>query len=691
MSDLSVPPLLHRSAPASAGRWHRLLAAGALAAASLVAGAQPAAPGPGERPAPVAADFVRSPAVSGVVISPAGTHIAMIVDTPQGRRVAAVRSLDSEETRVIAAFSDANVVRVRWVNDRRLVFDAARPEVEISEGGAATHAVDLDGRNPRELIAWRQTNAVAGSRIERSFLPYGWFVQGTLDDGSDDILIFRLAQDSAGDAAPAALARLNTRTGRVTTLSFDAPPFAYTWVLDARRELRVVGTARNGRQQLHWRPPGSDTWRLVRDESQLDAGTLTPLFLENDGTLIVEGRPEGRDTSALFALDLESGRVESEPLLAVQGFDLGASVAVDSRTREVIGVRTVADRPVTVWFHERMAQIQAAVDAALPGRVNWVVCGRCLSSPHYVVYSHSDAHPGEYLHYDHGARRIRRLAPARPWLAEEGQGRRSFHRITARDGMSLPLVVTHPPGIAPTAQPAQALPTVVLVHGGPWVRGGDTSWQPWAQFLATRGYRVLEVEFRGGTGFGWQHFSSGWKAWGTAMQDDLADAVAWAAAQGLTDPGRVCLMGGSYGGYAALMSMVRHPQTYRCAVSFNGVTDPGLLFTSRWSDTSAQARRFSMPTLVGDPRTEAELLREASPLARAAEIRGPVLMAWGSLDRRVPPEHATRFVRAARGAGVAVETQIYEEGHSFTKPEHHADFLQRTEQFLRTHIARPGS
>jgi acetyl esterase/lipase len=473
----------------------------------------------------------------------------------------------------------------------------------------------------------------------------------------------------------------------MTTLSRGAPPFASNWVLDSQRELRVVHTVRDGRSQLHWRAPGSDTWRVVLDDAILDQGNLVPLFLENDGTLIVEGRAGGRDTSALFALDLASGKLDPEPLVAINGFDIDATVDVDSRTREVIGVHTRADRPVSVWFHERMAQIQASVDAVLPGRFNHLACGRCLSTQHFIVYSYSDAHPGEYLHYDDGAKRIRRLATRRPWLPEATQGQRSFHRITARDGLTLPVVVTHPPGSNAQARPAQPLPTVLLVHGGPWVRGSDRSWSMEAQFLASRGYRVLEVDFRGSTGYGWRHFQAGWKAWGTAMQDDLADAVGWAAKEGLTDPARVCLVGSSYGGYATLMSLVRHPQTYRCGVSFAGVTDKELLTTARWNDIGQQAKRFSLPTLVGDPRADAELMRQGSPLQRVGEIKGSVLLVWGLLDRRVPPDHATRFVRAARQAGVRIETHSYgDEGHGFYLTANAIDFLERTEAFLRREL-----
>lgn len=658
-----------------------LRAMAAMAAWALAANAEASTPPPAE-------SFVRSPQLLSAQISPSGQRVALIVTTPAGRRVLAVRTLTGEATtRTVGAFADADVNRVRWVNDDRLVFDAFQPGAEVVEGGAGTFAVNHDGENYRELIAWRTSNAIAGSRIERRGLPYGWFVWGTLDDGSDDILVFRRTTDGSGDAMLGALARLNTRTGGITTLSGGAPPFATHWVLDSQRQLRVVATQRDGRSRLHWKKPGSEDWAVVVDEAALDAGTLAPRYLENDGTLIVEAR-NGRDTTALLALDLATGKLDPEPLMALAGFDLHAELETDSRTGHVVGAHTRAARPVSVWFDERLAGIQATVDAALPGRYNRLACGRCQSTQHFIVFSQSDKHPGEFLHYDHSKRSLQLLGARLPWVAPAQQGRRTFHRVVARDGLVLPVVVTHPPGVAPDAKPATALPTVLLVHGGPWVRGGDLRWAGEAQFLATRGYRVLEVDFRGSEGYGWRHFQAGWKQWGTAMQDDLLDAAAWAAKEGLSDAKRVCLVGGSYGGYASLMSLIRHPDAYRCGVSFAGVTDIGLLYTARWGDLSEQGKRFSMPVLVGDPSTDAEMLKASSPLARVAEIKRPVLLAWGLLDRRVPEEHAERFVKAARAAGVKLETVSWgDEGHGFLNTRNHADYLRRVEAFLARELA----
>lgn len=227
----------------------------------------------------------------------------------------------------------------------------------------------------------------------------------------------------------------------------------------------------------------------------------------------------------------------------------------------------------------------------------------------------------------------------------------------------------------------------MLVHGGPWVRGADLSWDERAQYLAALGYRVIEPEFRGSSGYGAKLLRAGDKQWGLRMQDDLVDALAWAAKQGLVDDKRACIMGSSYGGYAALMGPIRDPQAYRCAISFAGVTDIKLRFDAWNSDMSSEAEEFILPELMGDPATDTEMLDKSSPLARVKEIKVPVLLAHGLLDRRVPIDHAREFVSAAKAAGVDIDYVLYEqEAHGFTKLKDEADYYRRVGACLAQHL-----
>ena len=631
---------------------------------------------------PPAADFVRHAQLGGLSVSPSNTHAALLVTNDKGRKIAVVVDLAKpEQQTVIAGFADVDVTSISWINDRRLVFSASQPGFLIDRDKAGTFAVDLDGQNQRQLISWKSDESAPGSAIRVRMLSYGWNYLRPARDGSADVFVTRW-RDGAGQPVRD-LMRLNTQDGSTRLLSEGQPRGANDWVQDDSGELRVVSATLDGRQRLYWKPEVGAEWQLLDEQPEFAGEAVNPVYIEGDGTLIVTSS-QGRDTSALFTYDPRKKKLSDEPLVAVAGFDVGGRIVTDPRKRLMIGARVMADQLRTVWFDEGLDAAQRVVDASLPkGRNNHLLCGDCIGAQRFVVLSRSDRQPGEYFLYDAAARRLSPLGVQRPWLPEAGQGTRSFHRVAARDGLMLPVVVTHPAGAAPD----QPLPTVLLVHGGPWVRGTDLDWSAEPQFLASRGYRVLEVDFRGSAGLGGKHFSAGWRNWGTTMQDDLADAVAWAGAQKLTDPARVCIYGASYGGYAALMNPIRYPDLYRCAISHVGVTDPVLLFSGNWTDISEQSRGYSLKTLIGDPEADAERLREASPLHRVKELKLPVMIVQGRQDRRVEPVHADRFVSAARAAGVAVERHDYEDGHGFYIPEYHADFLGKLEAFLARHLA----
>lgn len=660
-------------------------------AAGLAAPSTGAAAGPAPAAAlPAAELFVRPDALSGVTISPSGKRVAMIVTTANGRRVAATADLPITGTpRVVAAFSTGNVDSLHWVNDDRVVYQASDDGPEVELHGAGTFAVDHDGSNLLRLITAARSagsSVTLGSRIRERMLPWSWQLHGLLHDGGDEVLAAEYTERVDGDRYIAKIVRLNTRTGVTRWVSFGAPAMPSTLLLDAQGDPRLVRVTRDGRHVVHLRQPGTERWEVIADMPWVDTTgkDWVPVGFEGKDQLVVQSR-QGGDTEGYYLYDLGKRRIDTEPLVSVERFDAGEAVW-DEREQRIVAVRIDADRPMTVWLDARLESIQRSIDGALPGRFNHLSCSSgCASARYFVVFSSSDRHPGEYLVYDATDRRLSTLGAVRPEIDEASQGQRSFHWVKTRDGLEMPVIVTHPPNRGRD----EKLPAVVLVHGGPWVRGSTRAWDAEAQFLASRGWRVLQPEFRGSMGFGFKHFSAGFKQWGLAMQDDLLDTVQWAAQQGLVDVDRVCLYGGSYGGYAALMGPIRHPRAYRCSASFAGVTDIELIYTSWRSDISRQSRKHGMPTMVGDPVSDRQQLQQTSPLRRAAEIKVPVLLAHGAFDRRVPPEHADKFASAARNAGVPLERVNYSQtGHGWHYAKDHQDFLEKLERFLANSLNR---
>jgi dipeptidyl aminopeptidase/acylaminoacyl peptidase len=213
-----------------------------------------------------------------------------------------------------------------------------------------------------------------------------------------------------------------------------------------------------------------------------------------------------------------------------------------------------------------------------------------------------------------------------------------------------------------------------------------------AQFLASRGYVVIEPEFRGSTGYGFNLFHAGWKQWGLAMQDDVADATTWAVKQGWVDPTRICIGGASYGGYATLMGLIKNPELYQCGFEWVGVSDIDLMYSIHWSDSSDAWKHLGMPVLVGDPSADARQLEETSPLKQAARMQRPLLMAYGAKDYRVPIEHGSSFRDAVSRTNKNIEWVVYDdEGHGWTGLKTNVDFWTRVETFLSRHIGAQGT
>jgi dipeptidyl aminopeptidase/acylaminoacyl peptidase len=354
-------------------------------------------------------------------------------------------------------------------------------------------------------------------------------------------------------------------------------------------------------------------------------------------------------------------------------------------TREkTLGVRIHADTPGVAWFDAATAALQRKLDAALPDTANLMSFASGAQAEWALVRSYSDVKPTIYYLFNLKTAELNRVGATHPAIDPARMGRQEVVRYKARDGLEIPALLTLPAGGAKNA------PLVVLVHGGPYVRGARWGWDPETQFLASRGYAVLEPEFRGSTGHGARHFRAGWKQWGLAMQDDIADGARWAIAQGIADPKRICIAGASYGGYATLMGLVNDPDLYKCGIDWVGVTDINLLYDGHWtqhSSLSEQWKQYGMPVLVGDQVKDAAQLKATSPILQAARIKAPLLLAYGGADRRVPIYHGRKFLDAVKPHNKQVEWIDYvDEGHGWGLPATQVDFWGRVEKFLDQHI-----
>ena len=636
---------------------------------------------------PPIGDFFENPEFSGAQLSPSGKYLAVRVGAKDQRDRLAVVTLEDSKVKVVGNFSDADIGQFEWVNDERLVFTAT--DRSVGEGdrryAPGLYAINRDGGKFRQLVSRSGKPFItsgSGGINQRELLPWNTYLLGQRGDQNSEFVYVVYAQRSGGQLDYIDLQRLNTLTGNYT--SFKRPGDTMRWLLDNNGEPRLTTTVEKGVNTLYYRDPANNQeWRPLTKYNTYTGSqdAFSPLAFGPDGTLYVISNAR-KDKSAVYLYDLATGALSDKPLISLEGYDFNGRLIMNKH--QLLGIRHLTDAQGTAWIDPGMKAMQAQIDTMLPNTNNLLTPPTRPESPWVLVVAYSDIFPARTMLYNSETKLLSVVGGSHPKIQAQQMARQTLVHYKARDGLDIPAWLTVPQG------GGKNLPMVVLVHGGPYVRGKSWGWNAEVQFLASRGYAVLEPEFRGSTGFGASHFRAGWKQWGLKMQDDIADGTRWAAAQGYADPKRVCIAGASYGGYATLMGLIKDPELYRCGIDWVGVTDINLLYDGHWnfaSDMPDGWKQYGMPSLVGDQVKDAEQLKATSPLLRAAEIKQPLLLAYGGADRRVPLPHGTKFYDAVKQGNPNVEWIEYEEeGHGWALPKNRIDFWGRVEKFLDKNI-----
>lgn len=645
--------------------------------------------------APAVADFFKDPQLNDLELSPSGRYIAAtrVNDKTHHQMLVVIDLSEKRDIKVLASYNDADVTRVHWVNDDRIVFELGdQSSTYFNQYGRGLFSVNRAGDENPKIIVRRDWGpgvvdvTTQGARVrprDNTLDPDHWF-HSTLLDGSLNVMVEKGNFDTADHTLISTqLLRVNSETGRAEVVGREISARVKEWVTDAKGNPRIAFSYNKDVTQIYWRADSaSDHWTLLREMPRYDKvsgrdAILSVLGMDDQDRLYVEtGGQNANGTTVLATLDLKKPDATPTPLVSAPGFDFQGRL-VQGPNGRVVGVDYLTDALGTVWFDPKLKAIQEQIDKALPNTNNMIDCGACDNPARVLVSAYSDRLPATYVLYHVASGKFEQVASARPWIKSEEMAVRGFERIKARDGLEFPVHVTRPVG---SKGPS---PTVVLVHGGPWLRGGQWMWDGTSQFLASRGYAVIEPEFRGSQGYGSKLYFASWKQWGLAMQDDVADASKWAIDQGIADPKRICIAGGSYGGYATLMGLIRYPELYRCGVEYFGVTDIDLMYSSHWSDASSDYRTYGMPLRIGDREKDAAQLAATSPLKQHTKINQPLLMAAGRQDKRVPIEHYTKMLDALKTHNPNVESVVYsEEGHGWNLGANKIDFWIRAEKFL---------
>lgn len=477
---------------------------------------------------------------------------------------------------------------------------------------------------------------------------------------------------------------LDLRDGSLVLVEENAGLSQY--LCDEQLFLRAAlrNTADGGRDLLV--PGAGGTWRPVLHIPMDDVLSTQPVAVSADadgGSLLYLLDSRERDKAAAVELNLLTSEVRvlgEHPSADVQ------ALLLNPLTRRPEAFRTDHLGPKWHVLDAGVARDFAFLEEAAGG--DFRIIDRSADDKLWLLTFSSDRQPGRYQLYDRRSATLRSLFSARPDLDDLPLAAMRAVTITASDGLELVSYLSLPAGLELDAQgwPVERLPMVLLVHGGPWARD-HFQYSPEHQFLANRGYAVLSVNFRGSTGFGKRFVNAANLEWGARMQLDLQDAVAWAVEQGVADAERVAIMGGSYGGYATLVGLSLTPELFACGVDIVGPSNLETLLASFPPYWAPLLENFARR--VGDPRTEQgrDLLRDRSPLHRAAAIRRPLLIAHGANDVRVTQAESDRLVDAMQSQGLPVCYALYpDEGHGLSRPANKLSFMALVEQFLSVHL-----
>ena len=608
-------------------------------------------------------DFFRKPERTAVTLSPGGRWLAWMA--PYERRLNVhVRDLESDAAPVrVTSATERDVAGYVWGGDERIVY----VQDDGGDENYRLYAVGRDGSSPLDLTPFEGVQCDVVDELEE--------VEGEL--------LFRMNRrvKEVFDVY-----RVDVATGEMRCVA-ENPGNVQTWRTDHRGRVRAATTTDGVASSLLYRDTEEDDWRTIGTFSFKEL--VAPLLFTFDDERLYVRSNVGRDKAAIVELDPRTGE---EVRVVFEHPEVDANQLLYSRRfGKLTGVTYVTAKTEHRFFDERMERVQRFLDERLPGRENRLV-SRARDERRYVVHSRSDRTPGSYWLLDvpdgpaqegDGGLRLRHLFDAAPWLVEEGLAEVRPIEYESRDGLTIHGYLTLPVGRAP-----RDLPLVVHPHGGPWARDG-WGFDPELQFLANRGLAVLEMNFRGSVGYGRRFWEAGFRQWGLAMQDDVTDGVRWAIAQGIADPERVAIYGGSYGGYATLSGVTKTPELYACAISYVGVSN---LFT--WIESFPPYWKpflAMIHEMVGHPERDAEQWRATSPLFQAERIRAPLLVVQGAQDPRVRKEESDQIVAALRQRGVPVEYLVKEnEGHGFSNEENRFEFYRAMEAFLTEHLRLEG-
>ncbi|MGV8016718.1 MAG: S9 family peptidase [Ignavibacteria bacterium] len=596
-------------------------------------------------------DFFKNPEKTGFQVSPDGKYISYLSPWEDRLNVFVQKLGDKEAIRVTSA-KERDVAGYFWKGNDRIVFLQ-------DSGGDENYKLYSVDRNGNSTKLFTPPDKVRAGIVD------------DLEDIDDEMLISLNQRDpKAFDVY-----RLNLATGEMKIVA-ENPGNIMSWITDHDGKLRAAVASDGVNNVLLYRDNESEQFREVLNTNFRN--DVTPLFFTFDNKFIYALSNLNRDKSAVVKFDIANGQ-EIEVLY--ENPDVDVSGLSYSKKRKVLtSISYVKDKRELKFLDDKAENRYTTLKNKL-GTYEVVITGMNKNEDKFLVRTYSDRSLGAYYFYDEAKGDFYKITDVSPWINEDEMCDMKPVQYTSRDGLTINGYLTLPRDVE-----AKNLPVVINPHGGPWHRD-SWGYNPEIQFLANRGYAVLQMNFRGSTGYGKKFWEASFKQWGLKMQDDISDGVKWLINTGIADPKRVAIYGGSYGGYATLAGVTFTPDLYACAVDYVGVSN---MFTFlKTIPPYWEPFRKMMYEMVGDPEKDSALFKQVSPVFHTDKIKAPLFVAQGKNDPRVNVNESDQMVEAMRNRGLEVEYMVKDnEGHGFRNQENRFDFYEAMEKFLEKHLKK---
>ncbi|MFD0675520.1 MULTISPECIES: S9 family peptidase [unclassified Paenibacillus] len=597
-------------------------------------------------------DFLRKSKTRGIQSSPDGKMTAYVEEF-EGHLQIYVDQEGVEQDYRITNMKDRDIENFFWFNNERIVYTTSAHGLEDNH----VHSVNPNGKEDKDLTPY--DNIRADIMESLSYLP-----------GHENDMLISI---NNRDRTVFDVQRLNVKTGKMELVA-ENPGNITEWLTDIYGEARLAVAKDGINTKILYRSSAQGKFESILDVKFGDS--FKPIMFSFDETQIFALSDIGRNTLALVKYNLNTKSI-GETVYENPEADV-TDIVISYKKQAILAVKYETDKVHYHYLDKEFEQLNQAIAKKLPGE-QFIITGNPLPESKVNLFVYSDRSPGVYYQYNRKDDTIKKVKDTMPWIQVDQLAEMKSVSYTARDGMTIRGYLTLPKNAGD-----KNLPFVILPHGGPWARD-SWGYDKEVQILANRGYGVLQMNFRGSTGFGKALFNAGNKQWGQAMQNDITDGVNWLIKQGTADPKHIAIYGSSYGGYAALAGMTFTPDLYAAGIDFMGPSS--LLTFLETMPPYWDKKKLYMQ--VGDPGVDKQMMEEYSPLLHVDRIKSPVMFAQGVNDPRVKKKESDQMVMAIRQRGIDAPYMIKEdEGHGFRGYENQLDFYTIMLKFLDTHLKK---